>query len=93
MRPFMVVVTDELRNGLPKVPVSQWDQPVEAFFLDGADEALGMGIRVRSAVRRLDDAHATRRELVPDRVKNASGWRVEPKICTCRDARSMRNRV
>ena len=62
MRPFVVVVTDELRNGLPKVPVSQRDQPVESLFLDGADEPFGMGIRVRSAVRRLDDAHARRCE-------------------------------
>ena len=68
MRPFVVVVTDELRNGVPKVPVSQRDQPVEALFLDGADEAFGMGIRVRSAVRRLNYAHTRRCELVPDRV-------------------------
>jgi hypothetical protein len=42
----------------PKMPLAQRNDSVEAFFLDGSHKSLGMGVRIRRAIRRLDDPNA-----------------------------------
>ena len=39
-------VLDELREGVPEVPLTDGNDAVETFFLDRPDESLGVGVRV-----------------------------------------------
>ena len=56
MRPVAVVVVDvDAKDALELAAVDDQD-PVEALASDGADEALGVGVRPRRLDRRLDDS-------------------------------------
>ena len=50
--PFVMIVLDELRDDAPEVSLPDRNDPVETFFLNRADESLGVGIRVGSTIRR-----------------------------------------
>ena len=56
MIPLAMIVLDELRDGVPEVPLTDWDDAIETFFLDRPDESLGVGVRVGRA--RGDQHHA-----------------------------------
>jgi len=56
MRPFVVVVRDEVCHGLLKVALSERDDPIQALVFDRAHEPLGVCVSIRRTIRRLDDA-------------------------------------
>ena len=49
MIPFVVVVRDELAHGATQRALADQDHALEAGFLDGAHEALRVGVQVRRA--------------------------------------------
>jgi len=53
MIPLAVIVLDELRDCLPEVPLTDWNDAIETFFLDRPDESLGVGVGVSSRLHRL----------------------------------------
>ena len=46
MIPFVVVVVHELAHRAAQRAFADEDQPLDAGFLDGADEALGEGVQI-----------------------------------------------
>ena len=54
MIPLAMIVLDELRDDVPEVPLTDWNEAIETFFLDRPDESLGVGVRVGRA---LGDQH------------------------------------
>jgi len=54
MIPFAMIVLDEFRQRVPEVSLSQGNHPIETFFLDRPDKALGIGIRVWCTLGRQD---------------------------------------
>jgi hypothetical protein len=46
MIPLAMIVLDELRDDVPEVPLTDWNDAIETFFLDRPDKALGVGVRV-----------------------------------------------
>ena len=50
MIPLAMIVLDELRDDLPEVPLTDWNDAIETFFLDRPDESLGIGVRVGRAL-------------------------------------------
>jgi hypothetical protein len=66
MIPLAMVVLDELRDDVPDVPLTDWNDAIETFFLDRPDKALGAGVRVWRARGNQHDADARVLELTPD---------------------------
>ena len=60
--PLVVVVLEVLAQDALEVALVADQEPVEALGADGADEALGVGVRDGRADRRLDDADPFARE-------------------------------
>ena len=56
--PFPVIVLDEFVQRVTEVSLPQRNHPVETFFFDRPDKALGVGIRVRRTRWRQCDANA-----------------------------------
>ena len=54
MIPLAMIVVSELRDDVPEVPLTDWNDAIETFFLDRPDESLGIGVRVWRA---LGDQH------------------------------------
>jgi hypothetical protein len=54
MIPLAMIVLDELRDGVSEVPLTDWNDAVETFFLDRPYKSLGVGVRVWRA---LGDPH------------------------------------
>ena len=54
MRPVLVVVLAELRDCLPQVPLTDWNDAIETFFFDRPYKSLGVRVRVGRA---LGDPH------------------------------------
>src|SRR6516162_6008802 len=48
----------EFLDGLPQGSFSEQDDPLEARFLDGSDEAFRVGIQIRRAWRQLNRLHS-----------------------------------
>ena len=44
MTPLAMIVLDELCDGVSEVPLTDWNDAVETFFLDRPDESLGIGV-------------------------------------------------
>ena len=44
---FLMIVDDVLGHSLLEVPLAEGNYAIKTFMFDGADEALGVGIRVR----------------------------------------------
>ena len=57
MVPLAMTMLDELRDCLPEVPLTEWNDAIETFFLDRPDESHGIGVRVGRA---LGDQHSIR---------------------------------
>jgi hypothetical protein len=57
MWPFAVIVGDEVGHGLSEVALPERHDPIETLFLDRAHEPFGVRIRIRCAIRRVDDVH------------------------------------
>jgi hypothetical protein len=55
MIPLKMVVGDVFVRGTSKMTFATWDDPVQAFFLDGSHKSFGMCIPVRGLIRRLHD--------------------------------------
>jgi len=53
-----MIVDDVLGHGLLEVPLAEGNYAIETFMFDGADEALGVGIRIRRPPRRLHNPDA-----------------------------------
>jgi len=68
MIPFAMIMGDKLRDGPPKVALAERDQPIARFFLDRADEAFGVGVRIRRPIRCPDDAEPCLLQSRADRV-------------------------
>ena len=51
MIPFEMIVLDKLRDRASEVSLPQRNDSIQTLFLDRPDESLGVGIRVRSALR------------------------------------------
>jgi len=66
MVPRAMIVLDELRDGVPEVPLTDGNDPIETFVLDRPYESLGVGVGVRRALG--DQHHANTRvpEATPD---------------------------
>lgn len=66
MIPLAMIVVDELRDGMPEVPLTDGNDPIETFFLDRPYESLGVGVRVGRAL--WDQHHVDARvpEPTPD---------------------------
>src|SRR5262245_2603818 len=66
MVPLAMIVLHELRDGVPEVALSDWNDPIETFFLDRPYESLGVGVGVERALG--DQHHANTRlpEATPD---------------------------
>ena len=58
MIPFVVVVRDELADGATPRALADQDHALEAGFLDGAHEALRVGVQVRRAGDAIAEAEA-----------------------------------
>jgi len=65
MIPFAMIVLDELRDRMPEVPLTDWNDAIETFFLNRPDESLGVGIRVWSALGNQHHADARVPEPTP----------------------------
>ena len=68
MIPFVVVVVHELAHRVAQRAFADEDQPLDAGFLDGADEAFGEGVQIGRARGQPDRGHARGRERVADGV-------------------------
>ena len=55
---FVMIVNDILGDRLPEVALAERNYPIQAFMLDGPDEALSVGIRIRRPPRRLHNSNA-----------------------------------
>ena len=44
MIPLAMIVRDERRDCVPEVPLTDWNDPIETFFLDRPDESLGVSV-------------------------------------------------
>ena len=55
--PLVVIVRRERAACPVQVPLTEEDDPVEAFFFDRTDEAFGVRVAIRRAVRRLYDTN------------------------------------
>jgi hypothetical protein len=44
---LVMIVHDVIGHGLLEVPLAEGNDAIETFMFDGADEALGVGIRIR----------------------------------------------
>jgi hypothetical protein len=66
MIPLAMVVLDELRDDVPDVPLTDWNDAIETFFLDRPDESLGTGVRVWRALGDQHHADARVPEPTPD---------------------------
>ena len=64
MIPFVVVVRDELADGATQRALADQDHALEAVFLDGAHEALRIGVQVRLAGGESDGGDTGRGERV-----------------------------
>ncbi len=64
--PFAMVVRHEFGDGVSKVAFPERHDAMQTFLFDGADEALGVCVGIRGAIRRLDDPQPSVRELVSD---------------------------
>src|SRR2546425_3067078 len=62
MRPLPVAMSYELRERATEVPLAEWDDAGQTFFLDGTNKSLRIGIAVGRAERNLHDPHARRLE-------------------------------
>ena len=62
--PLVVVVRDELADGTTQQALTDEHHPLEARFLDGADEAFRVGIQVRGASGEADGGDTRRGERV-----------------------------
>ena len=60
-----MIMLDELRDCVPEVPLTDWDDAIETFFLDRPDESLGVGVRVWRALRNEHHADARVSEPTP----------------------------
>ena len=56
MIPLAMIVGDKFGDGPSKMALAERNQPIETFLFDRADEAFGVGVRIRRPIRRLDDA-------------------------------------
>ena len=68
MIPLAMVMRRELPKGVPQVPFAKWDDAIQAFLLDGADEPLRMRVAVRGTGRCSDHTNANRVEQLVDRT-------------------------
>jgi hypothetical protein len=66
MVPRAMIVLDELRDGVPEVPLTDGNDPIETFVPDRPYESLGVGVGVGRALG--DQHHANTRvpEATPD---------------------------
>jgi hypothetical protein len=55
---LVMIVCDVLGHGLLEVPLAEGNDAIETFMFDGADEALGVRIRIRRPPRRLHNPDA-----------------------------------
>ena len=60
MIPFAVILGDTLCDGSSEVPLPERNQTIQTFFFDRAHEAFRVGVRIRCAIRRLDDTGGRR---------------------------------
>jgi hypothetical protein len=63
--PFGVVVRDVLRYSRSKMPFSEWNQPIQAFFFDRPYEPFGVGVCIGGALGREDHTDARFVESTP----------------------------
>jgi hypothetical protein len=49
MIPLAMIVLDQLRDYVPEVPLTDWNDAIETLFLDRPYESLGVGGRVCAA--------------------------------------------
>jgi hypothetical protein len=66
--PFEMIVRDILRDRASEVPLADWNDAIETFFLDRPDESLGVGVRVWRALGDQHYADARVPEPTPDIV-------------------------
>ena len=57
---LVMIMLDVLGQRVPDVPLAERNDAMETFLFDGADEALGVGIRIRCPPRGVHDADAIR---------------------------------
>ena len=62
---FAMIVRDVFGHDLPEVPLAQWNEAIETFLFDRADETLSVGIGVSS---RLHRQRAVRHKLSRSRI-------------------------
>ena len=72
MIPFAMIVSDKFRDSLSKMALAERNQPIETFPFNRADEALGVGVRVRGPIRRPDDADPRVLQACADRLYSTS---------------------
>jgi hypothetical protein len=80
MVPLAMIVLDELDDYVPEVPLTDWNDAIETFFLDRPYESLGVGIRVWRALGDQHHADARLPEPTPDIVASFP----IPQINACR---------
>ena len=83
--PFVVVVRDELAAGETQRALADQDQALEAGVLDGAPEALRVGVQVRRAGGASDGGDIGRGERVaPGRPEErVAGMDEDPDVSRC----------
>src|SRR4029453_3613022 len=106
---FLMIVDDVLGHSLLEVPLAEGNYAIKTFMFDGADEALGGGIRVRRR-RSSPPPFASRSQISTRcarsspssavvsvrptcRMNNSWGRGVDPRMRTRREAKSMTKAV
>src|SRR5450432_3292048 len=82
MVPLAVIVSDGFSNGPPKMGLPKWNDPIEAFALDGQDKSLRIGVQVWAPRRQQERLHPCRSQRLPEllRVQRIS---VEDQVPLC----------
>ena len=62
-----MVMDHKVGERTPEMPLTQRNDPIQAFLFDGPNKALRMRIAVRGTERGLDHAHTRRLEQVSNR--------------------------
>ena len=69
MVPLAVIVGEVFSNGPPKMGLPEWNDPIEAFALDGQDKSLRIGVQVWAPRRQQQRLHACPSQHLPELLR------------------------
>ena len=75
MIPLAMIVLDELRDDVLEVPLTNWNDAIETFFLDRPDESLRVGVAVGRSGRRTNHANAEAHAFDTNPTRPIKSWK------------------